>query len=178
VSGAVQRILPWLGAALVVAGLDRWTKLLVLRGLQAGETVVVAPFFNLVLWFNSGAAFSFLAGGEAWQRAVLVSVAVVATIVIVWLLFRHAGERLFCSGLTLILGGALGNLWDRIEYGRVVDFLLFHAGGYYWPAFNLADSAITLGAALVIIDGFRTKPVALPSDRQADHSSSDDRSKP
>ena len=177
-SGSLRRILPWLAAALVVAGLDRWTKLLVLRGLQAGETIVVAPFFNLVLWFNSGAAFSFLAGGEAWQRAVLVAVAVAATIVIVWLLTRQPGDLLFCSGLSLILGGALGNLWDRIEHGRVVDFLLFHAGGYYWPAFNLADSAITLGAALVILDGFLSKHTAAPSERAADHSSPDDRSTP
>lgn len=172
----MRRILPWLVAALIVAGLDRWTKQLVLGGFQPGETVVVAPFFNLVLWFNSGAAFSFLAGGESWQRALLVSVAVVATIVIVWLLVRHAAERLFCSGLALILGGALGNLWDRIEHGRVVDFLLFHAGGYYWPAFNLADAAITLGAGLVILDGFRTKSAA-PSDRPVEHSSSESGSK-
>ena len=165
----MRRLLPWLVAALIVAGLDRWTKQLVLAGLRVGETIVVAPFFNLVLWFNSGAAFSFLAGGEAWQRAVLVSVAIVATIVIIWLLIGHAGDRLFCTGLSLILGGALGNLWDRIEHGRVVDFLLFHAGGYYWPAFNLADSAITLGAGLVILDGFRTRSTGVPSNRPADH---------
>ena len=156
-SRAARRLLPWLIAALVVAGLDRWTKQTVLAFLQPGESIVVAPFFNLVLWFNSGAAFSFLAGGESWQRIALVAVASVATIVIVWLLSRHASDRLFCSGLALILGGALGNLWDRIEHGRVVDFLLFHVGGYYWPAFNLADSAITLGAGLVILDGFRNK---------------------
>ena len=158
----VRRLAPWLAAALVVAGLDRWSKLLVAGALHPGEAIPVTAFFSLVLWFNSGAAFSFLAGGESWQRGLLIAIAVVATVIITGLLYRHTADRLFCSGLTLILGGAVGNLWDRIESGRVVDFLLFHAGGYYWPAFNLADSAITLGAGLVILDGFRSKPAPVP----------------
>lgn len=153
-SGTAKRLLPWLVAALAVAGLDRWTKAVVMDALRPGESIVVAPFFNLVLWLNSGAAFSFLAGG-GWGRLVLIAIAVAATILIVWLLAAPGREPLFCAGLALILGGALGNLWDRVETGHVVDFLLFHAGGYYWPAFNLADSAITLGAGLIIFDGLR-----------------------
>jgi len=145
----------WLLAAAVVALLDQLTKQLVLRTLQPADSIVVAPFVNLVLWFNRGAAFSFLADGEGWQRLFLIGVALVAVVVIVWLLARHRTELLFCTGLMLVLGGAVGNLWDRVLHGHVIDFVLLHAGGYHWPAFNLADSAITVGAAMIIIDGFR-----------------------
>ena len=145
----------WLLAAAVVALLDQLTKQLVLRTLQPADSIVVAPFVKLVLWFNRGAAFSFLADGEGWQRLFLIGVALVAVVVIVWLLSRHRTELLFCAGLMLVLGGALGNLWDRVLHGHVIDFVLLHAGGYHWPAFNLADSAITVGAAMIIIDGFR-----------------------
>jgi len=152
-AGLVRRLLPWLGFASLIVGLDRWTKLAVVGALHPGESMVFTPFFSLVLWFNTGAAFSFLADGGGWQRLLFSGIAVVATVVIVWLLARHGGQPLFNTGLALILGGALGNLWDRIESGRVVDFLLFHAGEYYFPAFNLADSAITVGAGLLILDG-------------------------
>lgn len=145
----------WLLAAAVVALLDQLTKQLVLRTLQPADSIVVAPFVKLVLWFNRGAAFSFLADGEGWQRLFLIGVALVAVVVIVWLLSRHRTELLFCAGLMLVLGGAIGNLWDRVLHGHVIDFVLLHAGGYHWPAFNLADSAITVGAAMIIIDGFR-----------------------
>jgi signal peptidase II len=145
----------WLLAAAVVALLDQLTKQLVLRTMQPADSIVVAPFVKLVLWFNRGAAFSFLADGEGWQRLFLIGVALVAVVVIVWLLSRHRTELLFCAGLMLVLGGALGNLWDRVLHGHVIDFVLLHAGGYHWPAFNLADSAITVGAAMIIIDGFR-----------------------
>lgn len=147
----------WLGMAAVVALLDQLSKYCVATALHPGESVRVLPFFDLVLWFNKGAAFSFLAAESGWQRAFFIGIAVVAAVVIVWLLRGHRGEMLFCGALALILGGALGNLWDRVVLGHVVDFLLFHAGGYYWPAFNVADSAITLGAAMIIIDGFRHK---------------------
>jgi signal peptidase II len=103
--------------------------------------------------FNKGAAFSFLAGASGWQRGFFIGVAIVASALIVHLLRRHADDRLFCAGLALILGGALGNLWDRIALGHVVDFVLLHAYGYHWPAFNVADSAITVGAAALIWDG-------------------------
>jgi len=156
--GLARRLLPWLMLAAVVVGLDRWTKLAVVAALRPGESIVLTPFFSLVLWFNTGAAFSFLANGGGWQRLLFSGIAVVATVVILWLLARHGHDGkqppLFNAGLALILGGALGNLWDRIESGRVVDFLLFHAGEYYFPAFNLADSAITVGAGFLILDGF------------------------
>ena len=151
----------WLGAAAVVALLDQVTKKLVMAALQPGDSIPIAPFTNLVLWFNQGAAFSFLADGTGWQRLLLIGIAVGAVVLIVWLLARHRAERLFCGGLALVLGGAIGNLWDRILHGHVVDFVLLHAGGYYWPAFNLADSAITIGAAVIIIDGFRQRHRAM-----------------
>ena len=147
----------WLLPALVVVVLDQLSKLWVSAALQPTDSIMVTPFFSLVLWFNKGAAFSFLADADGWQRLVFVGIAVAATVVILWLLRRHPEQSLFCTGLSLILGGALGNLWDRVEHGHVVDFLLFHAGGWYWPAFNVADSAITVGAALIIIDSFYSK---------------------
>ena len=147
----------WLALAAAVAVLDQLTKQWVLGTLRVGETIAVAPFVDLVLWFNRGAAFSFLADGAGWQRLFLIVVALVAVFVIVWLLVRHRADRLFCVGLALVLGGAIGNLWDRLLHGYVVDFVLLHAGGYHWPAFNLADSAITGGAVMIIIDGFRHK---------------------
>jgi signal peptidase II len=117
----------------------------------------VTPFFNFVLVYNKGAAFSFLAGAPGWQTPFFAAVAVVASAVVSWLLWRHPGRRLLCVGLALILGGALGNLWDRLEWGAVADFLDFHAFGWHWPAFNVADSAITVGAALLIVEGFLHK---------------------
>jgi signal peptidase II len=104
--------------------------------------------------FNKGAAFSFLSSAPGWQTLFFACIAVVASAVISFLIFRHAGKRLFCSGLALILGGALGNLYDRLVYGHVVDFLDFHAAGWHWPAFNVADSAISVGAAILIVESF------------------------
>jgi len=151
------RWLLWLLPALAVVVLDQVTKHWISAVLEPTQTVEVTSFFKLVLWFNSGAAFSLLADAGGWQRLLFVVIAVVAAVIIVRLLYRHPDQGLFCSGLGLILGGALGNLWDRIVHGHVVDFLLFHAGSWYWPAFNVADSAITVGAALIIIDGFKSK---------------------
>jgi signal peptidase II len=146
------RVGAWIAVALGVAVLDLAVKALVQSHLAPGEVVRLTGFFNLVLVFNTGAAFSFLAGASGWQRELFVAITLVAAVVIVILLRRHARERLFSLGLTLILGGALGNLYDRLTVGRVVDFLDFHAGGWHWPAFNVADSAITVGAALLILD--------------------------
>ena len=146
-------LVAWLSAAVVIALLDQFTKQLVLDALKPGDSIPLAPFINLVLWFNRGAAFSILSDGAGWQRLLLIGIAIAAMLLIVWLLIRHRGEVLFCAGLTLVLGGAIGNLWDRVLHGHVVDFVLLHAGGYHWPAFNLADSAITVGAAMIIIDG-------------------------
>jgi len=158
----VKRTLPWFDAgtarwflvAAVVVALDRLTKLLVIGMFFPGESRQVTGFFNLVLVFNKGAAFSFLAGASGWQTPFFAAVGIVAVVVIAVLLVRHPGSRLFCAGLALILGGALGNLWDRLAWGQVADFLDFHAAGWHWPAFNVADSAITLGAGLLIVESF------------------------
>jgi signal peptidase II len=146
----------WLWLSLVVVVVDFATKQVVLSSFRPGEVLPVLPVFSLVLAFNPGAAFSFLAGASGWQRWMFTGIAVVASVVIVWLL-RRGGSRPYCTGLALILGGALGNLWDRITIGQVVDFLLFHWREWSYPAFNVADSAITVGAALLIVDSFRAR---------------------
>lgn len=146
---------PWLALAGAVVALDQLTKAIVQARFEPGEHLVVTGFFDLVLVFNRGAAFSFLSDAGGWQRGFFIAVAIGAAALILYLLRRHAGERWFALGLALILGGALGNLWDRIALGHVVDFLLFHYRGWSWPAFNVADSAITVGAAVLILDGLR-----------------------
>ena len=143
--------------ALVVAALDFLTKRWREAVLDYGEHVPLTGFFNLVLAYNAGAAFSFLSDAGGWQRWFFTTVSAGASILIVFLLRRHADDTLFCIALSLILGGALGNLWDRATLGHVVDFLDFHVAGYHWPAFNVADSAISVGAVLLVIDGFRQK---------------------
>jgi len=153
----------WLALAAAIALLDQLTKWLLARSIAPGDGVMVTPFFNLVHVFNTGAAFSFLASAGGWQRAFFIAVTLVAAVLILHLLRRHAEDRRFCLGVTLILGGALGNLWDRVMHGHVVDFLDFHAAGWHWPAFNVADSAITVGAVLLIAD-------ALFSRRESDAS--------
>jgi len=144
----------WFGLAALVIVLDYVSKVAVLVSLAPGESRAVAPFFNLVLVFNKGAAFSFLASAAGWQTLFFSAIALVASVVITVLILRNRAKKLFCGGLALILGGALGNLYDRIVYGHVVDFLDFHAAGWHWPAFNVADSAITAGAAILILEGF------------------------
>ena len=141
--------------ALLVVVLDQWSKAWVLASLAPGDVRSYTSFFDLVLAFNRGAAFSLLADQTGWQHALFVALAIAVSLLIVRLLARHRQEALFCTGLGLILGGAIGNLIDRLQIGAVVDFLSFHAGGWYWPAFNVTDSAITLGAALVILDSLR-----------------------
>ena len=147
----------WFGLAAAVLVLDYLSKLAALESFAPGEARVVTSFFNLVLVFNKGAAFSFLASAPGWQTLFFAIIAVVASAVISFLIFKHAGKRLFCSGLALILGGALGNLYDRLVYGHVVDFLDFHAAGWHFPAFNVADSAITVGAGILIVESFLQK---------------------
>lgn len=153
----MPRAAPWFLAAALVVAADRLTKWLVLGWLRPGESYEVTGFFELVLVYNRGAAFSFLADAPGWQRPFFITVAVVVSAIVGAMLWRQPGKRLLCAGLALILGGALGNLWDRIALGAVVDFLDFHAAGWHWPAFNVADSAITVGAALLIADGFRRR---------------------
>jgi signal peptidase II len=147
----------WMVAAAVVL-VDHATKWLAGELFAARPPLVVTPFFNFVLAHNTGAAFSFLAEGSGWQRWFFAGIAVIAAAVISVLIRRHAEQKLFCGGLALILGGAIGNLIDRLARGHVVDFLQLHAGGWYWPAFNVADSAITVGAALVVLDSLRGRP--------------------
>jgi len=145
----------WLFVATAVIALDLATKAWVVALFREGQELPVTGFFSLVLAYNTGAAFSFLAGHDGWQRWLFTGVAIVASVFLVWML-RRGGNRLMMCGLALILGGALGNLWDRVAAGRVTDFLLFHYAGWSWPAFNVADSAITVGAAMLILDSFRS----------------------
>jgi len=145
----------WLGLSLAVLVADLVTKAWVLKVFTPGDVVAVTPFFNMVLVFNTGAAFSFLAGAGGWQRWFFIAVSTVVSIVIVWLLRRHHGDRLMACALALVLGGALGNLYDRVTLGKVVDFVQLHAAGYYWPAFNVADSAISVGVVLLVWDSIR-----------------------
>jgi len=152
-SGTMRRWL-WLAAAIVAV--DQLTKFAILRSFSFGERMAVVPgLFDLTLVYNRGAAFSFLAGASGWQRWFFTGLGVAAAIFIVWLLARHGSQRLFSFALALILGGAIGNVIDRVARGQVVDFLLVYWQRWHWPAFNVADSAITVGAVLLIVDEFR-----------------------
>lgn len=143
----------WLWLSALVLVLDQASKLLVMATLTPyHEVVAVTPFLNLVHVHNTGAAFSLLADQSGWQRWFFLAIASIASGVILWLLAGTRGRAVFAIGLALILGGALGNLIDRLAYGHVVDFLDFHVAGWHWPVFNVADSAITLGAGLIIWD--------------------------
>lgn len=147
----------WLLVSAVVIVLDQLTKAAIMSHFVLNEGLAVTPFFNLVLAHNTGAAFSFLHDAGGMQRWLFSAIAIVASIWIVWMLRRHPSQKLFSFALALILGGALGNLIDRIAYGYVVDFLDFHWSGYHFAAFNLADSGITCGAALLIWDSLTGK---------------------
>ena len=150
-----KRFWMWLGLAGAVIVLDQITKFIVLATIQYGETIYVAPFWNWVLAWNRGAAFSFLADQEGWQRWFFTVLALGVSGWIVSMLKKHHGDTLLALALSLIMGGALGNVIDRIRFGAVVDFVQWHAAGFYWPAFNVADSAICVGAGLMIWDQFR-----------------------
>ncbi|MGB7478781.1 MAG: signal peptidase II [Burkholderiaceae bacterium] len=154
-SSGGSRLAPWLGIATIVVLLDQLSKITITRLFAYGDSQPVTSFFNLVLVYNKGAAFSFLAQSAGWQRYFFTAIGIGAALFIVWLLKKNAGQRLFCSALALILGGAVGNVIDRIAYGHVIDFLDFHAGGWHWPAFNVADSAICVGAVLFVLDELR-----------------------
>jgi signal peptidase II len=144
----------WLWLSALVIAADQATKAVILATIREGDGFAVTPFFSIVLTFNTGAAFSFLSAASGWQRWFFVAIALAAAIVIVVLL-RRGGSHWYHTGLALILGGALGNVYDRLTIGKVVDFLLFHYAGWAYPAFNVADSAITVGAAILIIDSLR-----------------------
>ena len=145
----------WLALAALIVVADQLAKYAAVQYLAIHQSVAVTPFFNLVLVYNPGAAFSFLSDAAGWQRGLFVAIALIASAWIVYLLHRYPRERLFALSLSLVLAGAVGNVIDRIRIGAVIDFLDFHALGYHWPAFNVADSAITCGAALLIWDALR-----------------------
>jgi signal peptidase II len=148
-------VMQWLGLSVLIILLDQLTKIAVLKTFTYGESRPVTSFFNLVLVYNKGAAFSFLAQAGGWQRWFFTGIGVAAAIFIIWLLKRHSGQKLFCFALALILAGALGNVIDRIAYGHVVDFLDVYYRNYHWPAFNIADCGITVGAVLLVLDELR-----------------------
>jgi signal peptidase II len=143
----------WLAVAMLVVLLDHATKLLVESSMHYLETREFTGFFNLVLVHNTGAAFSLFADAQGWQRGFFIGIGVIASLAIVVLLRKNARDWRFCLALSLILGGALGNVWDRVALGHVIDFIQLHAGSYYWPSFNVADSSICCGAGLLVWDG-------------------------
>ena len=152
-------LLLWLGIALVILLADQATKLLIVDSFALGDSQTVTTFFNLVRVHNSGAAFSMLSTASGWQRWFFTGIGIVATFFILWLLRSHPTQKLFCFALALVLGGAVGNVIDRIAYGHVVDFLDFHWDALspvffqgHFPAFNVADSAISVGAVCLILD--------------------------
>ncbi len=144
----------WFLIAAVVVAIDQWTKIEVQQHLKYGDSIPVTRFFDLVLVFNPGAAFSFLSSASGWQRELFIGIALVASTFMATLIVRHRTNLVFAFALTMILGGAIGNVIDRWMLGAVVDFIHVHAGEHYWPAFNLADSAITLGAVLLVLESF------------------------
>jgi signal peptidase II len=155
----------WLGFSALLVVLDQITKAVIRHALVPGQSIdVLPPVVTLVLAYNPGAAFSFLASGSGWQRYFFLVIALVASVLIIYMINKHRSDRFLCSSLALVLGGAVGNLIDRAVYGAVVDFVLVRwPGGPRlldpWPAFNLADSCITVGAAFLIWDGFRRSRV-------------------
>ena len=145
-------MLQWLGLAIIILIVDQFTKVLIVGYYQLGDSTPITSFFNVVRAHNSGAAFSFLAGASGWQRWFFTVIGLLAAAVRLWLLKSHSGQKLFSFALSCILGGAIGNVIDRVRHGYVVDFLDFYWRGWHFPAFNIADSAITIGAACLILD--------------------------
>jgi signal peptidase II len=151
-------MLKWLWLTLLIIIADQITKGWVSASFAYRELLPITPFFNLTLAHNPGAAFSFLSNAGGWQRWFFSAVALgISVAILIWLKRLNPNERLLACALALILGGAIGNLIDRVVYGYVIDFLDFHLAGYHWPAFNVADSAIVMGAALLIGDSFRQR---------------------
>ena len=155
-----KQLLKWLSISAVIIVVDLYTKHLIQNAFDYGEQLTITNFFDLVRYHNEGAAFSFLADAGGWQKWFFSGVSMVAVVVITYLIKKHQNQKLFCAGLALVLGGATGNLYDRLTLGYVVDFLSFHINGLFWPAFNVADSAICVGVALLLLDNFKTSTKA------------------
>lgn len=139
----------------VVLAVDLYTKQLVQAAFAYGDSLSINAYFDLVRYHNEGAAFSFLAQAGGWQKAFFTGVALLAIVVMSYLIQKHRTEKLFCLSLALVIGGAAGNVYDRLTLGYVVDFISLHYHDFYWPAFNVADSAICLGVGLLILDSFQ-----------------------
>jgi len=152
-----RRFAVWMAVAMAVVIADQLTKLVVIHYIDLYDRVPLASFINLTHQRNTGAAFSFLANAGGWQRWFFMAVSIVVSIAIVWMLSRKDNPPILSAALALVLGGALGNLYDRVTLGKVVDFVQLHAAGYYWPAFNVADSAITIGVVLLVWDSLLGK---------------------
>ncbi len=156
-------MLKWLWLSVIAVALDQATKLLLVDSMQLYESIALVPGFNLVHVRNTGAAFSFLSEAGGWQRWFFAGLAIIISIVLtVWLARLKSNEVLLAVALSLVLGGAIGNLIDRVAYGYVIDFLDFYYNSWHWPAFNVADSAITLGVVLMLLESFgvgRPKPI-------------------
>ena len=150
--GAGGGIAAWLALAVALLIADQFTKVLILGFYKLGDSTYVTSFFNVVRVHNSGAAFSFLAGASGWQRWFFTAVGVAAVVFMLWMLKSHPGQKLFSFAMACLLGGATGNVIDRVWHGYVIDFLDFHYAVWHFPAFNVADSAITIGAACLILD--------------------------
>ena len=148
----------WLSISAIVVTFDLYSKHLIQQNFVFGDLHSVTSFFDLVRYHNEGSAFGFLNDAGGWQKWFFNGISIVASVVIIYLLKKHANEKLFCAGLALVLGGAIGNLYDRITLGYVVDFLNFHINNHYWPAFNVADSVICVGVGLLLWDSFK-KPI-------------------
>jgi signal peptidase II len=145
----------WFGISAFVVALDLYTKHLIQQAFQYGEHLTITSFFDLVRYHNEGAAFSFLANAGGWQKWFFTGISIVAVVVITYLILKNLHNKLFCLGLALVLGGTIGNLYDRITLGYVMDFLYFHYEQLAWPAFNVADSAICVGVGLLLLDSFK-----------------------
>lgn len=151
-----SRHLNWMWLTLLVWALDIWTKFEISSRFEAHDSIYITSFFNLTHLHNTGAAFSFLSQASGWQNTFFLWLASFISMGVALWLFLSRGAKLRSCGLSLILGGAIGNLWDRLHYGYVVDFLDFHYGMWHWPAFNIADAAITVGAFFVLIDALKS----------------------
>jgi signal peptidase II len=145
-------MLKYLSISAVVIAVDLYTKHLIQQAFVFGESKTITSFFDLVRYHNEGSAFGFLNDAGGWQKWFFNGIAIIASIVIIYLIKKYSNEKLFCLSLALVLGGALGNLYDRITLGYVVDFFNFHINNHYWPAFNVADSAICVGVGLLLFE--------------------------